>query len=63
MYDIDINMVRYHGNHCLNPILLGSESGCHSNVLYNTPHYLYFASALPRKNNGAIAWVKITLFE
>ena len=28
-------IVCYHGNHCLNPIFLGSESGCHGNVLYN----------------------------
>ena len=30
------NIVCYHGNHFLNPIFLGSESGCHGNV--HTPH-------------------------
>ena len=29
-------IVSYHDNHFLNPIFLGSENGCHGNVLYNS---------------------------
>ena len=39
-------MVHYHGNHFLNPIFLGSESGCHGNVL---KHPL-LSLALPQYN-------------
>ena len=41
-------IVHYHGNHFLNPIFLGSESGCHGNVLH--PSLCHYAEAKPRQN-------------
>ena len=39
-------MVHYHGNHFLNPIFLGSESGSHGNVLYGNVLYIITDKAL-----------------
>ena len=49
-------MVHYHGNHFLNPIFLGSESGCHGDVLHaciplTVP---FIALASPWYNEGGL---------
>ena len=57
-------IVRYHGNHFLSPIFLGSESGCHGNTVKLCHYILYFASASPWQNidnNGTVRGVTMVL--